>query len=53
MKFECDTFFPDIPDDFILESDSVWFSENDIKFKYETYLAKQPNYEEEVYSLAL
>ena len=41
-EFECDTFFPDIPDDFILESDSVWFSENDINFKYETYVVKEP-----------
>lgn len=51
--YECDTFFPEIPDDFELELETQWFSENDIKFKYETYLAKQPNYEEEVYSLAL
>ena len=41
-EFECDTFFPDIPDDFTLESDSVWFSENDINFKYETYVVNEP-----------
>jgi len=37
-EFECDTFFPNIPDDFTLESDSMWYSENDINFKYETYV---------------
>jgi len=41
-EFECDTFFPDIPRDFTLESDSVWFSENDINFKYETYVVNEP-----------
>ncbi|MEE8478423.1 MAG: dihydrofolate reductase [Candidatus Neomarinimicrobiota bacterium] len=51
--YECDTFFPEIPDDFELELETQWFSENDIKFKYETYIAKPPYYEEEVYSLAL
>jgi dihydrofolate reductase len=38
--FECDTFFPEIPDDFELELESMWFSENDINFKYETYITK-------------
>ena len=38
--FECDTFFPEIPDDFELELESIWFSENDINFKYETYITK-------------
>ena len=40
QDYECDTFFPEIPDDFTLESDTVWFSENNINYKYETYVVK-------------
>ena len=40
-EFECDTFFPNIPDDFTLESESMWYSENDINFKYETYVVNE------------
>ena len=40
QAFDGDTFFPEIPDDFTLESDTVWFSENNINYKYETYVVK-------------
>jgi dihydrofolate reductase len=41
QDYECDTFFPEIPDDFTLESDTVWFSENNINYKYETYVVNE------------
>lgn len=38
--FECDTFFPDIPEDFILKKKSVVYTENNINYNFEMYEKK-------------
>ena len=35
--FECDTFFPDIPEDFALKEQSVVHTENNINYHFEMY----------------
>lgn len=35
--FECDTFFPDIPEDFTLKEKSAMYTENNINYHFERY----------------
>jgi dihydrofolate reductase len=39
-EFHCDTFFPNIPTYFNLESESSWLRENEINYKFEKYTFK-------------
>ena len=38
--FKCDTFFPDIPSYFHLESKTSWFQENELRYRFEKYKFK-------------
>ena len=41
---ECDTFFPKVPENFYLESDTSWFCENGTNYKFEIYSLRSSQY---------
>ena len=40
-NFTCDTFFPPIPPQFILEKQSPWQYSNELKYRFQTYILPQ------------